>query len=256
MVSLQQSALMDRAAGVFLWSLLATLLLFGIVTCSGLMPPDSVIFVIIPGVIIAPTLFAFALGWKKHALGILVTAVGVIFFILRPGLDVRSPNSSDPIHDDCFGIENTPTTKYRNVSVVTGVFTLHTWLSARLCRVKNGEIEHVSDFYVGRSPNRLGAPHSQEMKITLVLGDRLTDAGRITQLGSSGHSRGSGSIGEVLNNIQPVVSKSVSGRLFRGKTHVVYAESDQAFELDFSMGAEEFAKRNKGDCLFVEVVLN
>ncbi len=190
------------------------------------------------------------------ATGIAVTAIIVAVWLLRPIVDVREPNYSDRVYDRYFGIDSHQTSPdditYKNIAIATGIFTLDTWISAALYHIKSGNIREINAFTVGRSPNQIGAPYWVDMSITLALGDRQSPEGRITQLGSAGHSRGGGRNGGMPNDVHPHSTKTFPGRFAPGTKSIVYAEGDGGFVVDHRMSVKEFAKKNRGNYLVVE----
>ena len=162
-----------------------------IVACAGFIPPWPVVIALSVGFTATVALVVA----NKPAIGVAVALVALVFcgWFLRSIVDVRAATPTDRTYERYFGIdsyEEDVVVTFRNIAVATGTFTLGTWMTASLYHVNGGDVQEINAFTVGRSPNQIGAPHWVDMKITLALGDRDTSVGRVTQLGSAGHSRG------------------------------------------------------------------
>jgi hypothetical protein len=226
--------------------------------CSGLTPPWPVAIVLFVGLLATVSLIAAerpAVGATSAVAAILVSA-----WLLRPVVDIRAAESNDLIYERYFGIDsfddNADEVTFKNIVIATGTFTLNTWMSASLCHVKSGETHELNAFTVGRSPNQIGAPHWVDMRITLALGDRNTPEGRVTQLGSAGHSRGGGRGGEMVNDVIPHATRTLPGRFTSGTKRIVYVEGDKGFTVDRTMTVDTFAQENKGNYLVIEVEMH
>ena len=222
--------------------------------CSGLVPPWPVVITLFFGLITTVSFIAAekpAIGATSAVLAILVSG-----WLLRPIVDIRAATAKDRTYDRYFGIDSYDETVRRNIAVATGSFTLDTWVSASLYHVKSGQVREINAFTVGRSRNQIGARHWVDMRITLALGDRQSQEGRITQLGSAGHSSGGGRGGELVNDVGPVAAKFLPGRFTSGTRRIVYVEGDSGFTVDATMTVERFAQENKGNYLVVEVELH
>lgn len=224
--------------------------------CAGFIPPPRVVVALAVG-LIATVAFVVA---KKPPIGVAVGVIAVVFsgWLLRPVVDVRAATADDHAYGRYFGIdsgEEQVGVKFRNIAVATGTFTLGTRISAALYHVHAGHFEEINSFAVGRSPNQLGAPYWVDMKITLALGDRETPEGRVTQLGSAGHSRGGGRGGEVTHDVVASAARLLPGRFASGTKRIVYVEGDSGFNAGPAMSVEEFAGQNKGNYLVVEMEL-
>lgn len=223
----------------------------------GLNPPWPVTILFIVGTITVVWLVIA----KRPMLGMVAVIVTILIsaWPLRTAIEVRAAGSDDPISNRYFGIDTSDKNndvKIRNIAVVTGTFTLNTWLSASLYHVKSGEIQEINSFTVGRTPNAIGAPHWVDMKITLALGDRIVPEGRITELGSAGQSRGGGSNSEIINNVDPIQAMILPGRITSGTKRILYIEGDPGITVDQTTTVEHFAEENKGDYLVVEIELH
>lgn len=225
--------------------------------CAGFIPPWPVIVALSVG-FIATVAFVVA---KKPAIGVAVAVVALVFcgWFLRSIVDVRAATTTDRTYERYFGIdsyEENVVVTFRNIAVATGTFTLGTWMSASLYHVKGGDVQEINAFTVGRSPNQIGAPHWVDMKITLALGDRDTSAGHVTQLGSAGHSRGGGRGGEMAHDVVASATQFLPGRFTSGTKRIIYVEGDSGFNVNSAMTVAEFAGRNKGNYLVVELELH
>ena len=225
--------------------------------CAGFIPPWPVVISLSVGFTAA---VAFVVA-KKPAIGVAVALIALSFsgWFLRSVVDVRAATATDRIYERYFGIdsyEEDVAVTYRNIAVATGTFTLGTWMSASLYHVNGGNVQEINAFTVGRSPNRIGAPHWVDMKLTLALGDRDTPAGRVTQLGAAGHSRGGGRGGEMTHDVVASSTESLPARFTSGTKRIVYVEGDNGFNVGSTMTLAEFARRNKGNYLVVELELH
>jgi hypothetical protein len=228
--------------------------------CAGLNPPWLVATSLAIGVIVT----VWSVITKRPGLGVafaVATACvsGVVLHNVAGVISIRAADSNDKVYKRYFGIdsyEKDVEVRFRNILVVTGTFSLNTWLSASLYHVKSGDIREINSFTVGRTPNAIGAPHWVDMKFTLALGDRIGPEGRMTQLGSAGQSRGGGSSSDILNDVVPISTITLPGRLSSGKRRIVYLAGDPGFKLDTSMSVQQFADENLGNYLVVELELN
>lgn len=225
--------------------------------CAGFIPPWPVVIALSVGFVVT---VAFLVA-KKPAIGVAVAIVALVFcgWFLRSVVDVRAATATERTYERYFGIdsyEEDVVATFRNIAVVTGTFTLGTWMSASLYHVNRGDVQEINAFTVGRSPNQIGAPHWVDMKITLALGDRDTSEGRVTQLGSAGHSRGGGRGGEMTHNVVASATTFLPGRFTSGTKRIVYVEGDNGFNVSSDMTVEEFASQNKGNYLVVELELH
>jgi hypothetical protein len=136
--------------------------------------------------------------------------------------------------------------KPRNIFQAKGRFLASgPYLRAILYRVDNGEIEKVNSLSLGESPNRLGTFFGESLAMTIALGDMETPDGRVTTLGSMGHTRGYGTGGPHTNNARGINAKTFPGSLSRGSPYLVYYEGEKPANAWRTMSVEEFAKENK-----------
>ena len=109
---------------------------------------------------------------------------------------------------------------------------------------------------VGRTPNQIGGFIWESMEIRLALGDKETSAGRVTSLGTAGHSRGGGrGGGELPYHIDVVTTQVFPGRLSPGKQRIVYVEGDRRPLVTDEMTIADSAAQNRGSYLVVAVEL-
>src|SRR5262249_5382906 len=133
------------------------------------------------------------------------------------------------IYDHYFPLVS-DTGQIRNIAVIRGPFSKETALSAYLFHVNAGVIEMGNSFAVGRSRNRIGEPAWLRMNIRLVLGEQETSDGRVTMLGSAGHTWSSSCMCPVVRHVrEPVVTKALPGRLAARRQSIVYVEGDREF---------------------------
>lgn len=226
-----------------------------IALCAGVVPPWRVTAVLTVGSLLGVGLI-FA-RWRAAAAITGVTTVLVAWWLVQFSLDIRAATTSDPVRERYFGIDTeSPQTQIRNLAVATGTFTLDDRLSAALYHVKAAEIVLVNRFSVGRSPNQIGAPYWMPLRIFLALGDQTVPAGRITNLGSAGHSRGGGVSGPYTNDVRPLFTRLEPGKLTPGEKRILYVEGDREITLASGMTLDEFARQNRGNYLVVEVAAN
>jgi hypothetical protein len=229
-----------------------------IVAFFGLIPPWTVTTALVIGLIATISLVAA----KKPALATTSTVATIVVcaWLLRPVVDIRAAESTDPIYDRYFSIDSVGNesgkSTIRNIAIATGIFTHGTWLSASLYHVKSGEVHEINAFTVGRTTFDIGAPYWEQRRITLALGDRRSPRGRITRLGSAGQTRGGGRSSEAVNDVHPQETRTFPMRLTAGRKRILYVEGDQGFAVDDTMTAEQFAQQNKGNYLVVEVELD
>jgi len=224
---------------------------------TGFFPPWRVLVVIL---VVCPSTLAFVLA-EKRAIGVAVGFVVLVLcgWLLRPVVDVRAAAATDRTYERYFGIdsyEDDVVVTFRNIAVATGTFSQGTWMSSSLYHVKEGGVREINAFTVGRSSNRLGGYHWAEMKFTLALGDRDTASGRMTQLGAAGHAQGGGRSGELTHDVVVRESKFFPARFRSGKRRILYVEGDSGFDVGSAMSVAEFAGRNKGNYLVVELELH
>jgi len=207
-----------------------------------------------PGVLLPPRRFQF--GIKHLLLGVAIVAaiLGIWTGYLRKIVDVRQAEASDRVYDRYFGFASEDM-RPRNILVVTGSFTKSTWLSGRLYHVKSGSATEINAFTVGRTPNAVGDWIWENMRITLALGDKDTPAGRMTNLGSAGQTRGVGSGGETPHSVKAAISRAIPGKITPGREYVVYIEGDREPAVNRNATLDTFARDNNGDYLVVTLQL-
>lgn len=198
---------------------------------------------------------------KKPAIGMAVVLVTLLSWgwLLRSVVDIRAATATDRTYQRYFGIDSQDedvVVTCRNIAVATGTFTLHTWISASLYHVSGGDVQEINGVTVSRSPNQIGAPYWVDMTLTLALGDHDTAAGRVTQLGTAGHSRGGGRGGDITNNVVVSETRFLPGRFTTGTKRIVYVEGDKGFSVNSTMTVAAFAGQNKGNYLVVELELH
>ena len=185
---------------------------------------------------------------------IAVTAVGLLLglwaYFIRKELTIRAATPADPIAQRYFGFQSDDL-RPRNIVVVSGTFTKSTWLSASLYLVQSGSIQEINAFTVGRSPNQIGSPPWQTLTIRLALGEQDTPNGRITNLGSAGHSRGGGRSSGLTHHLKAVASRVLPGLLSPGKERIIYVEGDRQANVTEDMSLADFAGKNGGSYLVV-----
>jgi hypothetical protein len=199
---------------------------------------------------------AFRFTLKQLFLAIVVVAalLGIWAGWIRKVAIIRPATRDDPVRERYFGIDDEEA-QVRNFAVVKGTFTKSTWLSSSLYAVQGDQVQEINGFTVGRSPNQIGAPPWQTMTITLALGSWDTRRGRIVQLGSVGHSRGSGASGEWPVKFSSTFSDTFSGSITPGREYIVYAEGDTKIDMGREMTLAEFARKNRGNYLVVTAQL-
>jgi hypothetical protein len=98
---------------------------------------------------------------------VLLGAVCLAFYAISEGfliawrpVVIREATPDDQIGKGYFGFEaeTNGVDQIRNIAVAEGTFSKNTWLSAWQYLVRSGNIEQVSAFTVGRSPNRIPGP--------------------------------------------------------------------------------------------------
>jgi hypothetical protein len=183
-------------------------------------------------------------------------AISEGFLIAWRHVVVRKATPDDEIARRYFGFEVEKVDEVRNIAVAEGTFSKNTWLSAWLYLVRSGNVEQVSGFTVGRSPNRVGEAKWINMRIALALAETKQEGGRITQLGSAGQTRGEGGIGEIVQNISVIEKQTFPGRLWTGRKYLLHVEGDRKFEARRDMTVEDFAKANAGNFFVVAVELD
>ena len=194
--------------------------------------------------------WAFILAFIIVSIGFVVTD-----WLLTSAIEIRAVTDDDQVYDRYFGIQLENCTR-RNIAVVTGTFTLGTWVSGALYHIDGGEITELNSITVGRSPRQIGAPHWKRMKITFALGEKDGIDGRMTQLGAEGYSRGGGSGYELSHNVNAATSKTLTGRLTRGTKYILYVEGDDDIKVFRRMPIEQFAEQNDGNYLVVEIMVH
>ncbi len=199
--------------------------------------------------------FRFTLKQLSIAIAVIAILVATWVGFFRKVVAVRAANASDPVWERYFGFD-TARAEVRNVVVVRGGFTKSTWLSASLFAVQSGKTTGINGFTVGRSPNRIGGPIKQTLTIYLALGSWNSPDGRITQLGSAGHTRGSGGSSELPTSIPNTFNDSFIGSMIPGQTYLIYAEGGTQIQLDPSLTIEEFAQKHSGNYFVVEAELH
>jgi hypothetical protein len=226
--------------------------------CSGIVPPTSVSIILLIGLVV--TVACISVERPVIAGMFAIGAFILAFWFLRPVIDVRASSPGDREYAGYYGIDAYGTfaddVAYRNIAVATGTFTLQTRLSVALYHVKSGEISEINAFTAGRSRNRIGDSPWLDMELTLALGDRQSPEGRITQVGSTGQTRGFGRGGPVTHDVQPHATMMLPGRLTPGARRVVYIEGDRGFHAESPMTVERFAQTNNGNYLVVELELH
>jgi hypothetical protein len=198
--------------------------------------------------------FRFTLKQLSIAIAVIALVLTVWVGLIRKDVTIRPARSGDPIRERYFGFDREDI-EIRNVAVVNGTFTKSTWLTASLIAVQGGRVEEINGFTVGRSPNQIGSPSWQTVTITLALGSRDTPNGRVVQLGSVGHSRGSGAGGEWLITFPSDFSETFAGSIRPGRDYIIYAEGDTKIDITPQMTITEFVKRNQGNYLVVTAQL-
>ena len=235
------------------WAVVAALIAAIVGLFSGLPPWPFTIAVVLGGVV---TVSLFAVGRGVVATICAITAIIAASWFSRPTVAIRAPDADDPVRERYFNIvsNENPSAQitYKNIAVARGTFTRDTWLSAALYHVKAGEVRAINTLIVGRSPNIIGEPYWVDMKITLALGNWQVPEGRVTQLGSAGHTRCCGQCGELVHDVHPQATQTIPWRLSAGTRRLVYVEGDDGFTVDRSMSVEDFAEINEGNYLVVE----
>lgn len=195
----------------------------------------------------------------KHLLivvSILALVLGIYLVWLRDVVTISAASVDEEIHTDYyFGIDDRPA-EITNILNISGVFKKRTRLHANLYLVRNGSVENVTGFSVGRSPNRIGEPWLVTMDLTLALADRPSQSGTTTQLGCYGQTRGGGGIGYAEHDIDCAFTESYNGTMSHGQNLIVYVTGDTEFDFDPNTSIEDFAKANTGEYLVVVSSLN
>ncbi len=149
-----------------------------------------------------------------------------LLIAMRPVL-LRESTPDDKLRDKYFCIQPMPEMTTRNIVVAEGTFARDTWLTGVLYLVRNGSVQDLNGFTVGRSPARLGEPEWIGMQLTMALADAKKSKGRVTQLGVAGQTRGGGNGSDgVVHNVAVTARKKIPGRMDRGKMRIVYVEGD------------------------------
>lgn len=199
------------------------------------------------------------IGWVLLGLsviGVFLYAAPEGFLIAWRPIIVRAATADDKIAPRYFGFDVETVDSVRNIAVVEGTFSKDTWLSAVQYVVRSGNSQTVTGFTVGRSPNRIGEARWINMQIKLALADTKRPGGQATQLGSAGHTRGEGVIGELVQDFSVGEKQTFPGRLRAGRKYILHVEGDRPFGANREMPVEEFAEKNAGNFYVVIVELN
>lgn len=188
----------------------------------------------------------------KHlllAVAVVAVALSIWSSYVHKPLAVRGAEPSDPTYEQYFSFAEGM--KARNILVVEGSFTKGTWLSGSLYLVQRGKITRLNELTVGRSPNRPDDGIWENLTITLALGDKETPKGRVTNLGSRGQSRGTGSCGGIAHTVKVLKSRTMPGRINSTGEAITYIEGDADPIIDRDLTLEEFGQKNQGNFLVV-----
>jgi hypothetical protein len=144
----------------------------------------------------------------------------------------------------------------RNIARVSGRFFPNgSNLLATLYRVDDGSAAEMNSLTVGASSTEIGNWFGHQLRMTFALGDLDTPDGRVTSLGSVGHTAGGSSAGLCAHKVKSVAHVLVPGRVGRGEANVVYAEGDQPPIVESGMSIDDFARANPGSYLVVTMCL-
>jgi hypothetical protein len=205
----------------------------------------------------------FTLKQLLIAVAVVALILGLYYWVMA--VDVHEVPAGAPVAQRYFGFISpqdycgTLTEKdvrARNIARVCGRFFGNgSNLLATLYLVDGGKVTEINSLSVGQSSSRLGVPFGEYLRITFALGDFDAPEGRVTSLGSIGHTAGAGSGGPHPHKVTSSAHILVTGRVGRGEARVVYAEGDRPPIVTFGMRVEDFAERNRGSFLAVTMRL-
>lgn len=196
--------------------------------------------------------------WLRIGLALLLVMPAVAFwFIFEGGLAALQPMTlraavpGDIAPEVNMGDWTDPSA--RPLFVVSGPFTKQTRIESRLYLVQRGTIIELNGWNAYRSPHERGGPRWTQRTIVFGLAERQQPGGKVAWIRARGASGGGGG-GEGVLDFESRDWETFPGTLEPGRPCLAYIEGDREITADRTMSVTDFARRNDGNYIVVEVV--